>query len=199
MSDAKKQTPPPAPPPAPPATTPKWLPILVGVNSLLLIAVLGFMGYSMLHKPAPAHPEEEGEAKVEEGHAPEEEKAAAEPKKEAPKKDGEAAAKAPAHPGPGPMVRMPDFVVHLRNSDVDRYARITFELEVIAENDKEQVTANLPRVRDAFIAYLSDRTVEELAGSEGLMRTKEALYARVRELVPEARFRALYISDFVVQ
>ena len=39
----------------------------------------------------------------------------------------------------------------------------------------------------------------ELRGSEGLGRTKDALQLKLRELVPEARFRALYISDFVVQ
>lgn len=191
MSDAKKSSLP-APPPAPPATTPKWMPLLVGFNSLLLVGVLAFMAYTMLHKPAPAAPEEGAEK----GEA-----AAAQPAPEAKKpegKDGDAKLTPPAK-GPGPMVRIPDFVVHLRNTDVDRYARITFEIEVIAEPDKELLTSSMPRVRDAVIAYMSDRTVEDLAGSEGLSRTKDALYQRIRELVPEARFRGLYISDFVVQ
>lgn len=202
MSDAKKTTPPP-PPPAEGAaaapSSPKWVPVMVGLNSLLLVAVVGFMGWSTLHKPAPAEPHgEEEEAKAEEhAEAPPEKKAEA--KKEEPKKAEEGHAAKPAGNGPGPIVRLPDFVVHLRNSDLDRYARITFEIEVMGEPDKEQLSAHLPRVRDSFISYLSDRTVEELAGSEGLGRTKEALYGRVRELVPEARFRALYISDFVVQ
>lgn len=204
MSDAKKPTPPPPPPAegaAPAASTPKWLPVMVGLNSLLLVGVVGFMGWSMLHKPPPAEPhaEEEEAAKTEEHAEAPPEKKKEEPKKEEKKgEEGHGAPKAAGN-GPGPIVRLPDFVVHLRNADLDRYARITFEIEVMGEPDKEQLTAHLPRVRDSFIAYLSDRTVEELAGSEGLGRTKDALYARIRELVPEARFRALYISDFVVQ
>jgi flagellar FliL protein len=162
----------------------------VGLNSLLLFAALGFMAWTMTQKPAPdALPAEGEEAKV----------AEAAEKKDPSKQGEEGHALKPAANGPGPMVRLPDFVVHLRNSDLDRYARITFEIEVMAEPDKEHLTAHMPRVRDSFISYLSDRTVEELSGSEGLGRTKDALYARVRELVPEARFRALYISDFVVQ
>jgi flagellar FliL protein len=191
MSDAKKNQPPPPPADATAPSSPKWLLPLVGMNSLLLFAVLGFMGWTMMHKPAPDPVAADGEeAKVEEP---------AEPKKEATKVAEGGHAVMAAAKGPGPMVRLPDFVVHLRNSDLDRYARITFEIEVMAEPDKEHLTAHMPRVRDSFISYLSDRTVEELSGSEGLGRTKDALYARVRELVPEARFRALYISDFVVQ
>ena len=97
------------------------------------------------------------------------------------------------------MVKLPDFVIHLRNPDLDRYVRLSFDIEVFADPDKDKLNANLPRVRDAIISYLSDRTLEELRGSEGLGRTKDALQQKLRELVPEARIRALYISDFVVQ
>lgn len=189
MSDAKKPTPPVEPTPAA-APSSKVLPALVGFNSLLLVGVLGFMAFSMLHPPAAAPAAAPSEEHAEKGE-PESKKEG----KEA--KEGEHAAPVPG--APGPMVRLPDFVVHLRNPDLDRYARITFEVEVMAEPDKERLTANLPRVRDAFISYLSDRTVEELRGSEGLGRAKDALQQKLRELVPEARFRALYISDFVVQ
>ena len=206
MSDAKKAAAPATPPPPPASGNSKLMPILIGFNSLLLVGVLGFMGYTMMHKPAAAADEksDEAEAKSEEHpkgeKAEKSEKAEGGEKKEGKEgKEGEHPSSAAMAGAPGPMVKLPDFVVHLRNPDLDRYARITFEVEVMAEPDKERLTANLPRVRDAFISYLSDRTVEELRGSEGLGRTKDALQVKLRELVPEARFRALYISDFVVQ
>lgn len=207
MSDAKKEA---APPPAEAAApkSSKMLPILVGLNSLLLFGVLGFMGYTMMHPPgAAAHAEkkggEEGEAKGEEPPAKEEKKEEKGEEKKAEehgeKKEGEGHGGGGAVAGVGPMVKMADFVIHLRNPDVDRYARMSFDIEVIGDSDKEKLNANLSRVRDAFIGYLSDRTLEELRGSEGLGRTKDALQTRVRELVPEVRIRALYITDFVVQ
>jgi flagellar FliL protein len=76
---------------------------------------------------------------------------------------------------------------------------MSFEVEVFADPDKDSLNAHMPRVRDAFISYLSDRTLEELQGAEGLGRTKDALQTKLRDLVPEARVRSLYISDFVVQ
>ncbi len=193
----------------------KVLPILVGVNSLLLIAVLGFLGYQLTKKPhaedppaahagdeaAPEAPEGEGHekpAKAEKAEKTEKGEAKKEGH-EAPKEGHEGATAGKAVTGLGPMVKLADFVVHLRNPEVDRYARMSFDVEVFADPDKDSLNAHMPKVRDAFISYLSDRTLEELQGAEGLGRTKDALQTRLRELVPEARVRSLYISDFVVQ
>ncbi|MBL8913520.1 MAG: flagellar basal body-associated FliL family protein [Archangium sp.] len=206
MSEPKKDAATETPPPPPAAKNSKLMPILVGLNSLLLIGVLGFMGYTMSHPPAAAPVEKHDDAEEEKGEEPKAEKAEkAEPKAEAKeekgeKKEGEGhGAPGAVGSGPGPMVKLPDFVIHLRNPELDRYARMSFDVEVFGEPDKERLNANLPRVRDAIISYLSDRTLEELRGSEGLTRTKDALQQKLRELVPEARIRALYISDFVVQ
>jgi len=165
----------------------RLVPALIGLNSLMLVGVMGFLAMSRgTHAPA---------APPAEGHE------AAEPKaeKEAEKPTAEGAEGKPATKGLGPLVRVADFVIHLRNPEIDRYARLSFDVEVIADSDRDSLNAHMPRVRDAFISYLSDRTLEELQGAEGLSRTKEALQARLRELVPEARVRQLYISDFVVQ
>lgn len=211
MSDAKKDAaahPPPAP--AEGGKSSKLLPMLVGLNSLLLVGVLGFMGFQMMHKPAPAEPAAEGDAPAEEAKAePKEEKKAEkkeehggggeEKKAEGEGHGGEGGAHAAPGKGPGPMVKLSDFIIHLRNPELDRYARMSFDVEVMGETDKDALNSNLPRVRDAFITYLSDRTLEELRGSEGLSRTKDALQGRLRDVVPEARVKALYISDFVVQ
>ena len=195
---------------AKPAGASKMLPLLVGLNSLLLVAVLGFLAFQMTHKPAPsgeaAAEEHADEAKPEEGKKEEHKEAKKEekPKKEEKKKEeghGEKkeGAAASSGEGAGPMVKIADFVVHLRNPETDRYARMSFDIEVLGDSDKEALNSNIPKVRDAFITYLSDRSLEDLSGSEGLSRTKDALQTRLRELVPETRVRALYISDFVVQ
>ncbi|MBE2252105.1 MAG: flagellar basal body-associated FliL family protein [Myxococcus sp.] len=163
----------------------RLVPALIGLNSLMLVGVMGFLAMSRGSPPAAAPSE---------GHEAAEPKADKEAEKPAEGSDGKAATK-----GLGPLVRVADFVIHLRNPEIDRYARLSFDVEVIADSDRDSLNAHMPRVRDAFISYLSDRTLEELQGAEGLSRTKEALQARLRELVPEARVRQLYISDFVVQ
>ncbi len=104
-----------------------------------------------------------------------------------------------AVPGAGPTVRLADFVVHLRNPETDRYARISFELEVGTDKDKDVLTLHSAQIRDAFLAYLSDRTVEELRGSSGLSLIKASLLKLASDLAPDAHLRAIFITDFVVQ
>lgn len=215
MSEAKDTKKPEeaAPHGAPAGKSSKLLPALVGLNSLLLIAVMGFLFMQM--KKSSAHPPEAtAEAKSEKGeeappaeHGEPKAEHKAEPEKKEPEKKEEGAkaehgggtSGAGGKGGLGPLVKISDFVIHLRNPEIDRYARLSFDVEVIADSDKDSLNAHMPRVRDAFISYLSDRTLEELQGAEGLGRTKEALQSRLRDLVPEARVRNLYISDFVVQ
>ena len=102
-------------------------------------------------------------------------------------------------PAPGPTVKLADFVVHLRNVESDRYARLSFEIEVATEEDKNRIGALMPRIRDGFITYLSDRTLEELRGSEAIGRTKQALEERLAQMTPGVKVQALYVTDLVIQ
>jgi flagellar FliL protein len=150
----------------------KLVPGLLALNSVLVVAVLArsFMA------PAPAGAAEAPQAPAAEHAAP-----------------------AAAPMGLGPTVRMPEFVVHLRNPEAERYAKMTFELEVGVEADKDKVNSAMPRVRELFLSYLSDRTTEDLRGSEGIERTKRDLLARLSQELPGSPIRAIFITDIVVQ
>lgn len=209
MSEAKDEKKAEGAPAAAPKSS-KLLPALVGLNSLLLVGVMAFLVMQMRqgsHPPPAEHAEAAGEhdeaepdAKPEKAEKPEKAKAKDEPAEEkaGEGEEGKAKSRQPIA-GLGPLVKISDFVIHLRNPEIDRYARMSFDVEVIADSDKDSLNAHMPRVRDAFISYLSDRTLEELQGAAGLGRTKDALQTKLRDLVPEARVRNLYISDFVVQ
>jgi flagellar FliL protein len=161
----------------------KIVPILLVVNMLLVAAVLGafLLKGGAATKAAEGHgAKAEGESKAE-GH-------------------GEAGGKEDGLGGaPGPTQKLADFVVHLRDPEADRYARVSFEIEVATEEDKNRLGGYMPRVRDAFIAYLSDRTLEELRGSESITRTKAALLERLMQLAPNVKVRGMYITDLVIQ
>jgi flagellar protein FliL len=100
---------------------------------------------------------------------------------------------------PGPSAKLSDFVVHLRDVETDRYARVSFEIEVATEEDRVKLGAFMPRIRDAFIAHLSDRTVAELRGSDAIARTKTTLEERLKALSPGVAVRGLYVTDLVIQ
>ncbi len=99
----------------------------------------------------------------------------------------------------GPTFKLDDFVIHLRNPEAERYARLTVALELYSEETRAKLTPYIPRIRDAFVAHLSDRTAEELSGSENLAKAKAALLKQIEESVPGKMVRALYFTDFVIQ
>ncbi len=140
----------------PPAKS-KLVPILVAVNTAVMLGVVAFVLIKGAH-PAEAAPTAKKKAPAAEGEEPAEEEAEAEGGGEhgAAKKFG------------GPTVKLEDFVVRLRNPEADRFARVSFEVEVASDRDKERLVGSMARVRDAFIGELTERTVEELRGTEGL-------------------------------
>ncbi|MFL5302315.1 MAG: flagellar basal body-associated protein FliL, partial [Anaeromyxobacteraceae bacterium] len=72
-------------------------------------------------------------------------------------------------------------------------------IELVDEKGKEALTARMPQIRDAFLSYLSDRTAEDLRGSEAMAKMKGALSLRLGEIVPGAPMRGIYLADLVVQ
>ncbi len=171
---AQTEEPAPAVVAAPRLSANKLLPIILVVN----VAMMGAVLFMVMRKPAASAP-----ASVE---AP------------APSEHGEAASGGRG-PGPGPVLKLENFVIQLRGVDQDRYVRVAFDVEVTGDADKEIVQARLPQIRDSVITYFSDRTLDELRGSEGIERTKTALLKRLDEIVPGHRVRALYITDFIIQ
>lgn len=174
--------------------------ILLIANAVLLLGVLGAVAFLALKKPAGAAPP----AAEEGGHASAGHEAAAHESGGGHESgnghggSGQVASGA-SPPGAGPTLKLADFVVHLKNPESDRYARFSFEIEVSSDKDKETLTARTAQVRDAFIGFLSDRTVEELRGSAGLDKLKGALFERLAEIAKDCHVRQLYITDFVLQ
>jgi len=165
---------------APGARGNKLVPIMLVTN----VAMVGLVLFIAIRKPSAAAPPA----------SPSAEPAAASGS------HGEAPAAPRAGEGaPGPILKLDNFVIQLRGIDQDRYVRVAFDMEVTAEADKEVVQARLPQIRDSVITYFSDRTLDELRGSEGIERTKTALMKRLDEIVGGRRIHALYITDFIIQ
>jgi flagellar FliL protein len=166
----------------------KLVPILLLANSVLLAGVLALLLLrpgGLKQEPKGEHPDEHASAGEAHGKSEKAEKGG---KGEKGKENM-----------PGPTLRLADFVVHLRDADADRYLRVAFEVELADEKGKEALTARLPQVRDSFLAFLSDRSADELRGSENMSKVKTALAQRIGEIAPGAPLRGIYIADLVLQ
>jgi len=168
---------------------------LLALNTLLLAAVLGLTLRSMSAKPAAVAPASAaGEAKHEAGAAEAGELGEAGKHEEA-----GAAGEHGTAPAKPTSIKLPDIVVQLRDTEVDRYAKFSFELELKSELDVAALTPLLPRARESFISYLSDRSLDELRGSEGIERAKRELLQRIEVVYPGKHVKGVIISDFVSQ
>ena len=162
----------------------KVLPLLVIINTLLMVGVLIFV----MKKPA-AHADGGGEGKGKEGESEKSEHGSSEKGGGHGKEEGAV----------GPTVRFDNFTVQLKSNDVERYAHMSLELELNDEAGKAIVEKRSAPIRDAVLGYLTDRTAEELRGSDGLRDMKTALLKRLEELVPGKRIANVFITDFIIQ
>jgi flagellar FliL protein len=176
----------------------KILPLILGLNTLLMAGVVVFLVKRPGAGGAPAHASEKaGE------HAKKDEEGEAAAKGDKGEHD-EPAEKRSSHGGEEeetarPTVKLDNFIIQLKTVDADRYVRVAFDLEVGSEADKSAVTARMSPIRDAVITFFADRTLDELRGGEAIDQTKATLMKRLREIVPGNRIRHVYITDFVVQ
>jgi flagellar FliL protein len=166
---------------APAAKGNKMLPILVVLNTLLMVGVLVFV----MKRPGTSTEDSAGEH----GKAA----AASEHGTEGKGEHGKEG------PTVGPTVRFENFTVQLRSNDVERYAHTSLELELTDDAAKALVEKRTAPIRDAVLGYLTDRTAEELRGSEGLRQMKEALLKRLDEIIPGKRINTVFITDFIIQ
>ena len=174
----------------------KVLPILLVVNTLLVTGVLIFV----MKRPSAQAASGKGEHGE---HAEKAEKSEhgekSEKKEHGEKSEGKEHGEGEDADAPGPSVRLDAFVVQVRSAEGDRYVHITFEIEVDSERGKKAIESRMPRVRDAIIGYLSDRTEDELRGSEGLAQIKIAVTKKVDDIVPGHRVKGLFTTEFIIQ
>ncbi|HVR61763.1 MAG TPA: flagellar basal body-associated FliL family protein [Polyangia bacterium] len=172
--------------PAKPGGMNKVLPLILIINTLLMVGVLIFV----MKKPA-AHADGGDEGKAKEGEGEKSEHGSSE-------KSGHGGG-GKEEGAVGPTVRFDNFTVQLKSNDVERYAHMSLELELFDEAGKAIIERRSAPIRDAVLGYLTDRTAEELRGSDGLRDVKTALLKRLEEIVPGKRIANVFITDFIIQ
>jgi flagellar FliL protein len=181
----------------------KLIPMILVANTVLMGAVLAVV---LLRKPQAAAAVATPAAKTDKGHG---ESPAGTAGKEGGKEEGaghgEAAGhgegEAPADPSgaPGPILKLENFIIQLRGTDTDRYVRVAFDLELVTEGDRAAIQARMPHIRDAIISYFSDRSLDELRGSEGMDRIKLAVAKKLDDILAAHRVRSVFITELVIQ
>ena len=93
-----------------------------------------------------------------------------------------------------------EFLVNLNVSGKQAsFLKMSSTLEVIGEENKKAVEDNLPRIKDTFQVYLRELRAEDLKGSAGVFRLREALLLRVNKVIAPAVVSDILFEELIVQ
>ena len=95
---------------------------------------------------------------------------------------------------------VPDILVNIQSSDgAPAYLKLSLSLEMDNDLEKAGITALTPRLVDQFQSYLRELRVDDLKGSEGVLRLKEELLRRVNASAAPYRVRDVLLKQMIVQ
>ena len=111
--------------------------------------------------------------------------------------------KADAPPLTPPQVAfsdVPDILVNIQSNDgTPAYLKLSLSLEMDNDLEKAGITALTPRLVDQFQSYLRELRVDDLKGSEGVLRLKEELLRRVNAASAPYHVRDVLLKQMIVQ
>jgi flagellar FliL protein len=93
------------------------------------------------------------------------------------------------------------FVVNLldKSGVGKRYLKVTLEVEVGKEEDKQLIDTHNPQLRDSILLLLSSQTLDEINTMEGKLALKQELLSRMKQILGEGVVSRIYFTEFVVQ
>lgn len=93
-----------------------------------------------------------------------------------------------------------EFLVNLNSASKQAsFLKMSVTLEVMGEANKKAVEENLPRIKDTFQTYLRELRAEDLKGSAGIYRLREALLLRVNKVVHPGQVTDILFEEMIVQ
>lgn len=103
-------------------------------------------------------------------------------------------------PLPSVFFEMPELIVSLSgHSSNIRYLKLVLSFELASAEDQAVVIAQLPKITDEFQTYLRQLRLEDLRGSVGTYRLKEALLLRVNQVVQPVEAKNVLIKEMLIQ
>jgi len=95
---------------------------------------------------------------------------------------------------------VPDILVNIQSNDgTPAYLKLSLALEMDNELAKTGMQALMPRLVDQFQAYLRELRLDDLKGSEGVVRLKEELLRRAGAAAAPYKVRDVLLKQMIIQ
>lgn len=99
----------------------------------------------------------------------------------------------------GVTIDLGEVVTNLADSSGRRLVKARIVVEVVDEKAKTLVEENKDKARSAIIGILRSKTVGDLHGGDGHRTLEEEIRDRLNLIITDAKVRAVYATDLVVQ
>ena len=95
---------------------------------------------------------------------------------------------------------VPDMLVNIQSNDgTPAYLKLSVSLEMDNDLAKAGMQALMPRLVDQFQSYLRELRLEDLKGSEGVLRLKEELLRRADVAAAPYKVRDVLLKQMIIQ
>ena len=101
----------------------------------------------------------------------------------------------------GIVCPLKSFVVNLldKRGLGKRYLKVTLEVEVAKEEDRQLIDRSKPKIRDSILLLLSNQELNEINTIEGKLALKQDLLSKMKQILGEGVVRRIYFTEFIVQ
>jgi flagellar FliL protein len=100
----------------------------------------------------------------------------------------------------GKVVSLDTFIVNLADPGVNRYLRVTMDLEVTGgKMPEEEVTRRIPQLRDAVLMILPTKKIADIISTEGKLALRDELLSALNALLATSKIARIYFKEFVIQ
>ena len=97
------------------------------------------------------------------------------------------------------MIDLEPIIVNLFDPSGRRYLQIRLSFEVSDKKAEEEVKKQEAKLKDAIIAILSGKTVEEVLVPDAKEKIKKEILAKCRELFGEDLIINVYLTQYIVE
>ena len=91
------------------------------------------------------------------------------------------------------------FIVNIYDGQELRYLKLKLEIDLSSAEGKTELTARQAELRDAILAILTTKTMQDIQFLQGKTQLKQEILAAVTRMLSPGKVKQVYFTDFVVQ
>jgi flagellar FliL protein len=91
------------------------------------------------------------------------------------------------------------FIVNIYDGQELRYLKLKLEIDLASTEAKDELTARQAELRDAVLAILTTKTMQDIQFLQGKNQLKQEIMAAATHMLAPGKVKNIYFTDFVVQ